>query len=203
MVETKPPTSPPGAPQPEPGPGQPLQIPAVAGGFDFGAFLVSAFVITLLATGALFGYRYLLLERTLDEQKQQITQLESELAEPQMATLDNQVQAIAGGIDKIRPVLEDPIRYAELFWTLRKVTEKGVRWTSLGFNEVQQLSLTGEALGWGQISRQLAGMKADTHFTKVDLTAANVEIAEGASRVHFSVTAQVDQTKLVSPTATP
>ena len=198
MVETKPQGPTPGA---IPGPAQPekpLTLPT-GGGFDFVSFLVSLFVITLLGTGALFGYRYLLLERTLSEQKQQIAQLESELADPALQELAKQVQAIAGGFDKLRPVLEDPIRYGELFWTLRKITEKSVRWTSLGFNETQQLSLVGDAAGWGNVARQLAVFKQDERFSKVELTSASLQQSETGFGIAFSITAQVNVDKLISP----
>ena len=187
----------------QPGQAEAKQLAVPVEGFDLGSFLVTVFVVSLLATAALFGYRYLLLARTLSEQQQQIAQLESELADPTLQALDKQVQEIAGGIDKIRPVLEDPIRYAELFWTLRKITEKGVRWTSLGFNEAQQLSLSGEAVGWGQIAQQLAALKVDERFQRPELTSATLETTEGGALVRFAITADVDTSKLVPPATAP
>ena len=197
MVETKPkqpPTNPPPASPTPP----PLSLPH-EGGFDFVAFLVTAFVVTLLVTAGAFGFRYLVLARTLDEQQRQIASLERELATPELAELDRQIQEIANGIAVIRPVLEDKTRYAELFWMLRKDTEKGVRWTSLGFTEAKQLSLTGQAVGWGQVARQVARFKGSDKLSQVELLSANLEETERGVRVQFSLTAQVDPTKLVPP----
>lgn len=203
MIETNPQNPTPQAQTGKPGQAEPKQLAVPVEGFDLSAFLVTVFFVTLLFSGVLFGYRYLFLSRTLEEQKKQIAQLESELADPQLSALDKKAQEIAGGIDKIKPILDNPIRYAELFWTLRKVTEKGVRWTSLGFNEAKQISLSGEALGWGQVGRQLAILKIDERFAKPELTSATMEVSESGILVRFAVTADVVVDKLLPPATAP
>ena len=180
-------------------PSRPQAVPQVDVGFDFVSFCVAVFVVSVLFTGAVFGYRFLILGRTITEQQQQIASLESELADPDLQELEKKAQEIGGGIDKIGPILNDPVRYAELFWTIRKVTEKAIRWRSLGFSDTQQLSLTGEAQGWGNLARQLAVLKQDSKFSKVDLTGASVEDAAGGARINFSVTMQVYTNKLLPP----
>lgn len=202
MVETKPKSA--GPDQPTGQPLQPQQERALAltqldVGFDFASFCVAVFAVSVLFTGAVFGYRFLILERALNEQTQQIAQLESELSNPELKKIEKQIQEIAGGIDKIRPILDEKIRYAELFWTLRKVTEKSVRWRSFGLNEAKQLSLTGEALGWGNVARQLAALKQDERFSKVEMTSASLQEGEEGVRVSFAVTAQVLVEKLLPP----
>jgi len=197
MVETK------GTPEPGSKPDQPApraesSLPTSVE-FDFVSFLIAGFVVTVVATGLLFGYRYLIVERTLSEQKQEIAGLEQELADPELVEIEKKAQAISGGIDKIRPILDEKIRFAELFWTLRKVTEKNVRWNSFGLNETRQLSLTGDAAGWGNIAVQLAAMKQDQHFSNVQLTSAT--LGQGATNfvIQFSVTADVVAEALVPP----
>jgi hypothetical protein len=202
MVETKPPNPDPipDAPKGEPGktPTQPLSLPTNVG-FDFGSFFIAVFVVALMATVVAAGYRYIMLAATLTEQRQQIASLESELTDPQLMALEQQVTEIAGGIDRIKPILDEKIRYAELFWTMRKVTEQSVRWTSFGYSENQQVSLVGEGAGWGSIARQLAILKQTDKFSQVELTSAALQPTEGGARVSFSVTLQVDPAKLVPP----
>lgn len=202
MVETKPkspegdqPTGQPREPQQE----RALALPQLDVGFDFASFCVAVFAVSVLFTGAVFGYRFLILERTLNEQTQQIAQLESELSNPELKKIEKQIQEIAGGIDKIRPILDEKIRYAELFWTLRKVTEKSVRWRSMGFNETKQLSLTGEAASWGNVARQLAALKQDERFSGVEMISASLQEGEKGVLVSFAVTAQVLVEKLFPP----
>lgn len=198
MVETKP--HQPVEPQPaQPEPVKSLQLPSVAAGFDFVSFFMAVFVTALIVTGVLFGYRYLVLQRTLDEQAQQIAHLNGELSQPDMQALERKLTEIAGGIDKIGPILNDPVRYGELFWTLRKVTEKSVRWNSLGFNESSVLSLTGEAAGWGNVARQIAAMKQNEKFSNVELASASVQDSESGVVVSFSMTMNVNTEKLIPP----
>ncbi len=196
MVETNP-------TQPTP-PGQPEQVktldaPSAVAEFDFVSFCITVFLVALFITGSLFGYRYLLQGRMLADQERQIAQLKAEISDPALQKIEKQMHDIAGGIDKIRPILDNPIRYAELFWTLRKVTEKSVRWNSLGFTEASELSLTGEAAGWGNVARQIAAFKQDERFSNVELISASLQASEGGIRVSFSLTAMVNPNKLVPP----
>lgn len=128
---------------------------------------------------------------------QKIDEIRAEINTPDYATINNQVEQVLAGSEKLKIALNSKVQWSKFYTQLNAVTPKDVRLTSVTISDGGAVKLDGETASLSSLAKLIVAWNqgtpsATTPFTGVTLASNGFSEQEGSRRVIFSVTGQVN-----------
>lgn len=154
------------------------------------------FFVVLVEVALVMGLNFYQKSR-INTYTQRIDEITAEINTPDYATINNQVEQVLAGSEKLRVVLSSKVQWNKFYTQLNAVTPKDARITSVSITDGGAVKLDGETASLSSLAKLIVAWNkgtpsATSPFTNVTLASNGFAEQEGSRRVIFSVVGQIN-----------
>ncbi|MBI4948467.1 hypothetical protein HY844_02860 [Candidatus Berkelbacteria bacterium] len=158
------------------------------------------FVVVAIEIALMFGLNFFQTNK-IEKLQSDIQQAKTELNSEEYKNLNKQVEEVLTGSEKLSTVLASKLNWNGFYAKLNAVTPKNVRLTAINISSNGAFKADGEtatlsSLAHLLVSWQNGTQSSATPFSSVALTSNGFTSGEDARRVTFSISAQIDLSKV-------
>lgn len=129
--------------------------------------------------------------------EEKVAAAQAEINSPDLSTINRQVGEVLSGSQKLTAALDNKIDWGKFYSQLNAVTPKDVRVTAVSITDGGAVKIDGETASLTSLAKVMTVWKsgtpsAPTPFTAVTLASNGYAEQEGARRVIFSITGQIN-----------
>lgn len=183
----------------QPQPAAPKQDPIASiesGASKFDSFGRVIFFIILVEAILIIGLNFYQKSR-VNAYNTRLAELKTELNSPNYRALNNQVEQVIAGSDKLSQLLESKVKWGQFYNLLNQVTPKNVRVTSVSISEGGAVKIDGETTSLTSLAKTIVAWSNGTAnitspFSSITLASNGYAEDSDGRKVVFSASGQVN-----------
>lgn len=158
------------------------------------------FIVVAIEIALIFGLNFYQTSK-IEKLENDIQQAKTELNSTDYKTLNTQVEEVLTGSEKLSNVLASKLNWNGFYSKLNAVTPKNVKLSAINITGNGAFKADGETASLSSLAQLLVSWQNGTQssvtpFTSVTLTSNGFTSGEGSRRVTFSISAQIDLSKV-------
>lgn len=160
---------------------------------SFGVVIFGVIIVEILLLFGLNLYQKARVNSLTDE----LTALRSTLSSAEYRTLNNQVEEVISGTDKLEVVLASKVKWGSFYQMLGKITPKDVKLSTINISSDGTFKADGETTSMTSLAQALVSWNngtptVTTPFNIVKLNSNGFISVEGVRKVGFTISGQIN-----------